>query len=154
MTTEITTTQLTILATTTTRDEAGRHFTQTVDPDDLEALEAAGLVDIERPVHEATGISFSQEYWHFGLTEAGQAAVDAAYIMRAEYRCRTYTGIAPDANEEGAFNAAWEAIAAQLPDGEDDDVVDLGDAGCVGGSLRWLGGAWAYDPRDSRGVAA
>lgn len=45
----------------TNRDEAGRHFTEWAG--DLDAYEAIGLVRIDRPVHAATGIPYSQEYW-------------------------------------------------------------------------------------------
>lgn len=58
------------------RDEAGRHFTETCDC--LDELEAAGLIEISRPVHAATGIAYSQEHWHLTITEAGLAEVAAA----------------------------------------------------------------------------
>ena len=61
-----------MLATLAERDEAGRHFTETCDC--LDELEDAGWIKIDRPVH-ATGIPYSQEYWHLEITEAGVAAV-------------------------------------------------------------------------------
>lgn len=47
----------------TTRDEAGRHFTETHSDEWLDRMEAAGYITIYRPVHQATGIPYSQEYW-------------------------------------------------------------------------------------------
>lgn len=47
----------------TTRDEAGRHFTEAYPGNWLERMEAAGYITIHRLVHEATGISYSQEYY-------------------------------------------------------------------------------------------
>ena len=46
----------------TTRDDAGRHYSEWIDADWLAQMEDAGLVRINRPVHEATGIPYSQEY--------------------------------------------------------------------------------------------
>ena len=51
------------LGTLCTRDEAGRHFTETHSDEWLDRMEAAGYITIDRPVHEATGIPYSQEYW-------------------------------------------------------------------------------------------
>lgn len=64
------------LATLTEHDEAGRHFTETCPL--WQELEDAGLIEIDRPVHEQTGIAYSQEYWRLTVTDEGQAAVDAA----------------------------------------------------------------------------
>jgi hypothetical protein len=69
------------LAHITNRDHAGRHFTETVSDADLDALEAAGLIAIERPVHH-TGIPYGQEHWTLEVTEAGQDAVDSLYDER------------------------------------------------------------------------
>jgi len=63
------------LCTITTRDEAGRHFTEF--SSHWKELEEAGLIEIGRPVHEATGISYSQEYWSVQVTEDGLAVVEA-----------------------------------------------------------------------------
>lgn len=57
------------------RDEAGRHFTETCYC--LDELEARGWIEIDRPVHSATGIPYSREYWHLKITEAGLAEVEA-----------------------------------------------------------------------------
>jgi hypothetical protein len=46
-----------------TRDDAGRHFTEAFDSAWLDAMEAAGLITIHRPVHEQTGIPYGGEYW-------------------------------------------------------------------------------------------
>ena len=65
-----------IVAEITTRDEAGRHFTEKFFMDDLRELEQAGLIEITRPVHK-TGIPYAEEYWSVTVTEEGQALVDA-----------------------------------------------------------------------------
>ena len=46
-----------------TKDDAGRHFTQTHSAEWLDRMEAAGYIAISRPVHPPTGIPYSQEYW-------------------------------------------------------------------------------------------
>jgi hypothetical protein len=66
-----------ILAVITTRDEAGKHFTEVYDGDDLAELEEKGLIEISRPVHEATGIAYSQEHWGVQVTDDGMALVEA-----------------------------------------------------------------------------
>lgn len=63
------------LCTLSTRDEAGRHFTEW--SEHWESLESLGLIEIDRPTHEATGIAYSQEHWRLQGTEEGQAVVDA-----------------------------------------------------------------------------
>jgi len=64
------------LSTLTTRDHAGRHFTETYPPDVLDDLEAEGLIVITRPVHQATGLSYDQQYWSVEATDEGQDLVD------------------------------------------------------------------------------
>lgn len=58
----------------TTRDEAGKHFTEW--SDHYEALEEMGLVEINRPVHQPTGIPYGNTYWTLELTENGTEVVD------------------------------------------------------------------------------
>ncbi len=65
-----------ILAVITTKDEAGKHFREVYDADALAELEQAGLLAIHRPVHEATGIAYSQEYHTVEVTEEGIALVE------------------------------------------------------------------------------
>ena len=65
------------LSAMTTRDEAGQHFTARFDAGHVSALEAAGLITIDRPVHDATGISYDQQYWSVAVTDAGQELVDS-----------------------------------------------------------------------------
>jgi len=60
------------LATLSNHDEAGRHFTEVCSTWD--EMEAKGLIEIQRPVHE-TGIPYSEDYWTFELTEDGEAEV-------------------------------------------------------------------------------
>ena len=66
-----------VLAVIVTRDGAGRHFTEVWDWDTLNELEEAGLIYIDRPIHEPTGIPYSEEYYSVTVTEAGQELVDA-----------------------------------------------------------------------------
>ena len=70
-------TKVRILSTLTTRDSAGTHFTSRVSSDDLAALEADELITINRPIHAATGIRYSEEYHSVELTEEGVALVEA-----------------------------------------------------------------------------
>ncbi len=56
-----------------TRDEAGVHFTEWMDYHQY--LESVGLIQIRRPVHEATGIPYSQEHWTLEVTPLGQNSV-------------------------------------------------------------------------------
>ena len=67
--------QIRELCVLTTRNEAGRHFTEWAQH--WEALEKAGLIRVDRPVHEPTGVSYSQEYYTLEVTEEGQDLVDA-----------------------------------------------------------------------------
>ena len=46
-----------------TRSDSGKHFTETHSAEWLDRMEAAGYITIDRPVHQATGIAYSQEYW-------------------------------------------------------------------------------------------
>lgn len=66
-----------ILFTLTTRNEAGRHFTELHFEGDLTELEDEGLIEIKRPVHTATGIPYGQEDWSVTVTEEGVALVEA-----------------------------------------------------------------------------
>ena len=66
-----------ILAVITTTSEAGKHFTEVFDYDDLSALEEEGLIEIDRPIHVATGFSYSQEYWSVSVTPDGVDMVEA-----------------------------------------------------------------------------
>ena len=59
----------------TTRNEAGQHFTEWANH--WEELEQAGLIEVRRPFHEATGVPYSQEYWSLEVTEEGQSLVDS-----------------------------------------------------------------------------
>ena len=74
---KITTDLIQILARLTNRDEAGRHFTTTVSHDDLDALEADGLIEITRPV-PATGLQYDEQHWSFEVTAAGIVLVENA----------------------------------------------------------------------------
>ena len=52
-----------------TRNDSGQHFTEWMRYWDH--LESVGLIVIDRPIHEATGIRYSQEYWSLEVTELG-----------------------------------------------------------------------------------
>jgi hypothetical protein len=67
--------QIRELCVLTTRDEAGRHFTEW--SSHWKALESAGCIKVTRPVHTGTGIDYSQEYWTLEVTPEGQDVVDA-----------------------------------------------------------------------------
>lgn len=69
--------QVRILAVITTTDESGAHFLARYSYDDLMSLEEDGLIEISRPTHGATGISYSEEHWGVEVTEDGGALVDA-----------------------------------------------------------------------------
>lgn len=60
----------------TTRDHAGRHFYERYAPDVLDCLESDGLITISRPVHDATGLSYSQEHHTVEVTEDGIQLVE------------------------------------------------------------------------------
>lgn len=59
----------------TTRDDAGRHFTEW--SGHWESLEEAGFITINRPVHPATGIPYGQDEWSLEVTQEGQDVVDS-----------------------------------------------------------------------------
>jgi hypothetical protein len=65
------------LSTLTTRDHAGRHFRERYDADVIEDLESAGLITINRSIHEATGLPYGPETDTVEVTEEGQELVDA-----------------------------------------------------------------------------
>lgn len=60
-----------ILSDLSTRDEAGRHFTNRFNSDDIASLEAEGLIEVSRPIHEPTGIPYGEEYYSVSITEDG-----------------------------------------------------------------------------------
>jgi hypothetical protein len=66
-----------ILAVITTTSESGRHFTEVYAADDLHELEQEGLLEVNRPVHKSTGLSYAQEYWSAQVTPAGIELVEA-----------------------------------------------------------------------------
>ena len=69
--------QIKILCSIATRDDAGRHFTELYDADDLIYLVTEGLIAVDRPIHEPSGIMFDRDQWSVKVTEEGQALVDA-----------------------------------------------------------------------------
>lgn len=69
--------QVRILSTLTTRDSSGCHFTSLVSSEDIRSLEAAGLIAVNRPIHEATGIPYSEEHYSVEVTVDGIELVEA-----------------------------------------------------------------------------
>ena len=59
------------------RDEQGRHFTERYSAEWLNRMEAAGLIEISRPIHEATGMPYSQDYWSACASARGVELVEA-----------------------------------------------------------------------------
>jgi hypothetical protein len=68
-----------ILGVITTKDQAGVHFTENYTRDVLDSLESLGWVEIHKPVHEATGLEYSEENWSLEVTPEGQKVVDEEY---------------------------------------------------------------------------
>lgn len=68
--------QVSILAKICTRDESGVHFTVRYRAEDLDELEAGGLIEIYRPVH-STGIAYSEEYRTVRVTCRGISLLEA-----------------------------------------------------------------------------
>ena len=62
------------LSTACTRDDAGRHFTEWLD---WQLLETFGLIEINRPIHEHTGIPYDQQYWSLQVTDLGGKLLDS-----------------------------------------------------------------------------
>ena len=58
------------------RDEHGEHFMTAFA---WEPLEKLGLIRIIKPVHEPTGIPYSQEYYHLEHTELGHLIANAIF---------------------------------------------------------------------------
>lgn len=59
----------------TTRDDAGRHFTEWACF--MDELEELGLIEIHRPVHATTGMVYGCEHWTVQPTENGLAVIAA-----------------------------------------------------------------------------
>lgn len=59
------------------RDESGKHFLEIYNSEWTSLAEAAGWIKIYRPIHGATGISYSQEYWRAEVTEEGAEEAEA-----------------------------------------------------------------------------
>lgn len=73
-TTKLTEGMIRELAVITTRDDAGRHFTEWARF--TEELEELGLIEVYRPVHAATGMAYSCEHWAVQITPDGESVVD------------------------------------------------------------------------------
>jgi hypothetical protein len=56
------------------RTESGKHFTEAFRY--WTVLEDCGWIAVRRPVHPATGIQYSCEYWDAELTEHGKGVVE------------------------------------------------------------------------------
>ena len=60
----------------TTRNDAGRHFTEVYDADLLVDLETLELIEVSRPIHEPSGVMYDRNEWSVQITDAGQDLVD------------------------------------------------------------------------------
>lgn len=74
---EITNEDLRKLGELTTRDEAGVHFTRRYSREWLDRMEEAGMIRIHKPVHPATKLEYSEEYWSAEVTLEGIAEGEA-----------------------------------------------------------------------------
>ena len=64
------------------RTESGRHFTEAFRH--WRVLEECGWIRVERPAHQATGISYDQSYWRAELTEEGMQVAEFAETLLEE----------------------------------------------------------------------
>lgn len=67
-----------ILRSACQRNDAGRHFTEWLD---WQALEKHGLIEIVRPVHAATGMSYEWTRWRLMLTPAGERLASSDWFV-------------------------------------------------------------------------
>lgn len=75
----LTSEQMDILNVITTRDEAGRHFVELYDAEDLDALESQGYIEVNRRGHAVTGMQYDSSYWTVGVTEEGLKVLDSGW---------------------------------------------------------------------------
>lgn len=123
-TTPLTDDQIYELGTLTTRDEAGTHFTEY--SASWQVFEELGLIEITRPVHDATGISYSCEYWGLEVTAAGQALIDS--------RPELFTGApAPDHFDVTACRKIAAARVDAVLSNRAEPLEDLLERGCSWG---------------------
>ena len=87
MTAELTEGMIRELARITTRNEAGRHFTEW--SKHYDALESLGLIKIDRPIHQATGIPYGQDQWTVEVTDDGHHTVDDYPDLMPDYQSET-----------------------------------------------------------------
>jgi hypothetical protein len=59
----------------TTRDSAGRHFTQF--SSHWELLEKMGFLCVHRPVHQATGLHYGDDHYSVTVTDSGLELIEA-----------------------------------------------------------------------------
>jgi hypothetical protein len=129
------------LCVATTRNESGRHFTEWMHH--VDALESAGLVQIDRPVHDVTGIPYDEQYWSIEVTEKGMLLVDQHNDSEDQPKSRqvTYDFTGSVSNDQtkaaNAVVAALESIQPLDPNELTDDVIDA--------AVEILGGQWDRD---------
>lgn len=70
--------------------------------------------------------------------------------LTAIYRGRQYIGRGTPKMDNSPFDEAVAVIALALPNGEYGDIIELDNAGCKAGTLRWDGEAWDYHPIGGR----
>lgn len=72
---ELTDAMIAELCEMTTRDEAGVHFTE--NREYYTDLERLGLIQINRPIHEQTGMDYDISYWTISFTPEALEVIDA-----------------------------------------------------------------------------
>ncbi len=139
------------LCTLTTRDHAGRHFMQFSDY--YQELEAAGLIKINRPVHQPTGTPYGCEQWWLEVTEAGQELVEERTDLHPTEPTKTEGMI--NIGEWGFSESLCGAIWCRPKDRESVqaayDAIEEGDLGPdVLSEVEKAGGVFVAEWRNGR----
>ncbi len=66
-----------ILSVITTRNEAGKHFLEVYNYNELKELEEEGFLEINEQIHSGTGLKYSEEYNTVTVTDKGIELVEA-----------------------------------------------------------------------------
>ena len=75
---DLTRNDMCLLGALCTRNEDGRHFTEAFATDWLARMERLGYLTIDRPIHEATGLVYSPEYWTVAVAPEVEDCFDTA----------------------------------------------------------------------------
>jgi hypothetical protein len=131
-----------LLGQLTTRDEAGTHFTQNpLFPNTwLEKMEAAGFIEINRPVHGPTGIAYGQDEWSVEVTPAGVEAGEAldwgneTYILKSgQWEGRIDAKDLDEAKEIADENISYNQASMVICDAEGSALCSRTWVGCLDG---------------------